>query len=433
MTERSPRLLSVNSYHYHRGGADNVYFQHAALMEGLGWQNAFFAMHYPQNLPTEWSRYFADEIQIGHDYTLAQKAVKATQVVWSFDAQRKLRRLLADFRPDVAHLHNIYHHLSPSILPVLRKAGVPVVLTAHDLKIACPNNKMYNALGVCERCKGGRFLNVVRHRCVQDSRAASAIVAVEAMVARWSRAYLDNVDRIVVPSRFFLEKFVEWGWPRDRFVHVPNWIDAARFAFDPAPGDYLLYLGRLTEEKGVATAVDAARRAGVRLRLAGDGPMMPALRETLAADAGRVELLGFRRGEELANLVRGARAVVVPSEWYENAPLSVLESMAAGKPVIGARIGGIPELIDDGRTGWLFRAADVDGLADLMRSVVAMPDASIAAMGREARARVERDYSRDGYSEAVLSLYASIGVRAAQSAPSASTGRRATAASEAAM
>jgi glycosyltransferase involved in cell wall biosynthesis len=406
-----PRLLSVNSYHYPRGGADNVYFRHAALMEELGWRNAYFAMHHPRNLATEWSRFFVDEIEFGHAYSLAQKVVKAGQVIWSFEAQRRLRRLLAEFRPDVAHLHNIYHHLSPSILPVLRKAGVPTVMTAHDLKIACPSNKMYNASGVCERCRGGRVHNVVRFRCVQGSLAASAVVAAEAVVNGTLRSYRDNVDRIVVPSRFFLEKFVEWGWPREMFRYVPNWLDATRIESDPRPGGYFLYLGRLSPEKGVDTLIRAARQAGVRLAVAGDGPMRAGLEALAGGAAGRIEFLGFRSGDELARILRGARAVVAPSACYENAPLSVLEALAAGKPLIGSRIGGIPELVDEGRTGWLFPAGDVDALAGLLGEVSATPDATLEAMGREGRARVERDFSRSGYVEAMLDLYAQIGVK----------------------
>lgn len=423
-TDAAPRLLSINSYHYHRGGADNVYFQHALLMESLGWRNAFFAMHHPDNLVSEWSRFFVDEIQFGHSYSLGQKVVKATKVIWSFEAQRQLRRLLAEFRPDVAHLHNIYHHLSPSILPVLRKAGVPTVMTAHDLKIACPNNKMYNASGVCERCKGGRVYNVVRFRCVQDSLAASAIVAAEAAVNGVLSSYRNNVDRIVVPSRFFLEKFVEWGWPRTMFRYIPNWLDVSRIEAEPRPGGYFLYLGRLASEKGVVTLLRAAKQAGVRLVVAGDGPMRPTLEAMAEGATDRIELVGFRRGDELARIVRGARAVVAPSEWYENAPLSVLEALAAGKPLIGSRIGGIPELIDEGRSGWLFPAGNVDALADLLLKVSAMPDATLAAMGQEGRARVGRDFGRQNHIDAMLSLYSELGVRMPRLAIPASTDRR---------
>ncbi len=414
----SPRLLSINSYHYHRGGADNVYFQHAELMQRHGWENAFFSMHHPRNLPSDWSAYFVDEIEFGHAYPLAQKVSKAIKVVYSVEAQRKLRALLAAWRPDVAHLHNIYHHLSPSILPVLRKAGVPAVMTAHDLKIACPNNKMYNETGVCERCKGGQYAQLIAHRCIKDSLAASTVVALEAVVHRLLGSYGDNLERIIVPSRFFLSKFVEWGWPAERFAYIPNWIDADAIQTDDRAGDYFLYLGRLAPEKGIETLVRACVLAGVKLAVAGDGPLMSGLQAMLRDGAGNVRLFGHCEGDQLATLVRGARAVVVPSQWYENAPLSVLESFAAAKPVIGSRIGGIPELIDEGRTGWLVEPGDVAALVSVLLMVNALPDASVRAMGRAARARVERDFHRRGYLASMLALYDAIGVRCASAGAS---------------
>lgn len=405
-----PRLLNVNSYHYPRGGADKVYFEHAALMASQGWGNAFFAMKHPRNLPSEWSRHFVDEIEFGHDYSPLEKLRKAATAVWSLEARRRLRALLQDFAPDVAHLHNIYHHLSPSILPVLAQAGVPSVLTAHDLKLACPNNKMYAGDAICERCRGGRYLSVVTQRCMKDSLALSTVVALEAWLHRALGSY-EHVDRIVVPSRFFIDKFVEWGWPRERLVHVPNWVDCDGTVPAYRPGDYFLYIGRLAIEKGVDTLVKAALAAGVRLRVAGDGPMRSTLAAMIAPAPGQVELMGHCSGESLAGLVRGARAVVVPSQWYENAPLSVLESFAAGKPVIGAQIGGIPELIDAGETGWLFKPGDVDALATTLGRVQATPDEAIARMGRAARRRAALDFSRDRYLTSMLAVYASIGVR----------------------
>lgn len=407
-----PRLLNVNSYHYRRGGSDVVYLEHAALMASLGWSTAFYAMQHPKNLATPWSRFFIDELEFDHPYPPWRKLAMAGKVVYSFEAQRRLRALLAEFPADVAHLHCIYHHHSPSILPVLREAGVPVVMTAHDLKIACPAYKMLNDAGVCERCRDGSVLNVVRHRCVRGSLAASAVVAIESALHRRLDTYRRHLDRVVVPSRFFLEKFVEWGWPRERFVHIPNYVDASRFRPDAAPGSYFLYAGRLAPEKGLATLLRAARQAGVALRIAGSGPSEAALKSLHATLGGDVQFLGFRSGEDLHSLMRGARAVVLPSEWYENAPMSVLESMALGKPVIGARIGGIPELIVDGETGWTFESRDAQALAERLRQVAAQDAASLAAMGRAARARVERRFHRAAYTEATLALYASLGVKA---------------------
>ncbi|CAN7363682.1 glycosyltransferase family 4 protein [Duganella sp. LjRoot269] len=409
---KNKKLLSINNYHYRRGGSDVVYLEHAALMEELGWDNAFFSMQHPNNLPSDWSRYFVDELEFGHSYSLANKISMAAKAVYSFEAQRKLTRLLADYQPSIAHLHCIYHHLSPSILPTLAKAGVPVVMTAHDLKIACPAYKMLNDEGICERCRDGSVLNVVRHRCVRGSLGASAIVAVESGLQRRMQTYRRYLDKVVVPSRFFMEKFVEWGWPREQFVYIPNYVDASRFAPHYAAGDYFLFFGRLAPEKGVATLLRAAAAAGVRLKIAGTGPIQEQLHALNAELGGAAEFLGYQSGAALHTLIQQARAVVLPSEWYENAPMSVLESCAFGKPVIGADIGGIPEMIEPGQTGWTFPSRDVASLTALLAQVQAMPDSALEQCGRAARAMVEQRFNRDGYVAATLQLYADLGVNA---------------------
>lgn len=413
MVPHVSRLLSINNYHYRRGGSDAVYLDHAALMEEQGWRNGFFSMNHPKNVETPWSKYFVDEIEFGYAYSVGQKLAMAAKVVYSFEAQRKLRRLLNDFPADLAHLHCIYHHLSPSIMPTLREAGVPVVMTAHDLKIACPAYKMLNSGGVCERCRSGSVLNVLRHRCVRGSLAASAIVAVESGVQRFMQTYRRHLDRVVVPSLFFLEKFVEWGWPRQQLVYIPNYVDAAAFTPEFEAGSYFLYFGRMAPEKGVSALLRASNAAGVTLKLAGTGPELESLQALNADLGGQAEFLGYRSGQELHDLIRSARAVVLPSEWYENAPMSVLESFALGKPVIGARIGGIPEMVSDGDVGWTFKSGDVSELGELMKEVACMSNGEIERMGRSARALVAERFSRQRYVDSMINLYADLGVKVA--------------------
>lgn len=406
-----PNLLSINNYHYRRGGSDVVYLDHAALMGEQGWSNGFFAMQHPGNFETPWSKYFIDEIEFGHDYSTGQKLAMASKVVYSFEAQKKLNRLLQDFPADVAHLHCIYHHLSPSIIPTLRDAGVPVVMTAHDLKIACPAYKMLNDTGICEKCKGGNLFNVVKHRCVRGSLAASAIVMIESGLHRRLNTYQGKLDRVVVPSRFFMEKFIEWGWSREKFAYIPNYVDSTRFEPGFDAGDYFLYFGRLAPEKGVATLMRAAKAAGVKLKIAGTGPIEDKLHALQAELCGDIEFLGYRSGTELHNLIRGARAMVLPSEWYENAPMSVLESFALGTPVVGANIGGIPEMVVNGQTGWTFESRNTDELAALLSRLAAMPSAHIAQVGQAARDHVATNFNRAGYLQATLALYADLGVK----------------------
>ncbi|MGV8934447.1 MAG: glycosyltransferase family 4 protein [Gallionellaceae bacterium] len=405
-----PSILSINNYHYFRGGSDAVYLGHAALLEEHGWRIGFFSMRHPRNFETSWSKYFIDEIEFGHEYSIGQKLAMAAKVVYSFEAQKKLQQLLQDFPADVAHLHCIYHHLSPAIISTLKDAGVPVVMTAHDLKIACPAYKMLNSTGVCEKCKGGNLLNVLQHRCVRDSLAASAIVMVESVVHRMLNTYKGKLDKVVVPSRFFMEKFIEWGWPPSKFAYIPNYVDASRF--DPVfdAGDYFLYFGRLAPEKGVATLMRAAKAAGVKLKIAGTGPIEADLHALQAELNGDIEFLGYRSGADLHNLIRQARAMVLPSEWYENAPMSVLESFALGTPVVGARIGGIPEMVIDGETGWTFESRNTDELSALLSRLTAMPNEQLAKAGRTARNHVATNFNQAGYLQATLSMYADLGV-----------------------
>lgn len=404
------RLLSINTYNYRRGGSDAVFFEHDAMFRALGWGTAVMTMHHPKNEPSQWSEFFVDEIEFGHAYGPLQKLSMAGKVIYSLEARRKLDKLLDRFRPDVAHVHCIYHHISPSVLPLLKERGIPVVMTAHDLKLCCPAYKMLNRGGICEKCKGGNLLNVALNRCVRDSLAVSSLVMVESSVHRLLGLYRNNLDRIVVPSEFFRDKHIEWGWPADKLVYIPNYVHAERFTPRFEPGDYFFYFGRLALEKGVATLIRAAARAGVRLCIAGTGPEEAALK-TLAADVGgNIEFLGFVSGEPLWTLVRESRAVVLPSEWYENASMSVLEAYASGKPVIGARIGGIPEQIREGETGWLFESSSVDELADMLSQIEGQPDAEIATMGRKARRLVEEKFNESEYIDRMLNLYESLGV-----------------------
>jgi glycosyltransferase involved in cell wall biosynthesis len=406
------KILNINSYHYRRGGSDVVYLEHAQLLSELGWESGFFSMSHPKNFDTPWSKYFIDELEFGSDYSAVQKISMAIKSIYSFEAQKKLRVLIDEFKPDIAHSHCIYHHLSPSIFPVLKERGIPSVMTAHDLKIACPAYKMLNNSGICEKCKSGSVLNVVKNKCIRNSLAASAIVTIESAIQRHFEIYKRNLDAVVVPSKFFMNKFVEWGWSKDRFTYIPNYVDSEAFEPNFMPGDYFLYFGRLAPEKGVATLIKAAIAAKVKVKIVGTGPIESELKElhnALGHDS-NIEFLGYKSGSELHDLIWQSRAVVLPSEWYENAPMSVLESFAMGKPVIGADIGGIPEMVLHGQTGWTFESANVLALTELLSNVKASSADSLATLGKNARDFVSSNFTRKRYTEEILSLYSRLGV-----------------------
>lgn len=399
-------VLLLNSYHYRRGGADVVYLETGELLEGAGWRTMHFAMRHPENEPSPWSEYFVEEIEFGRTGGFGQTLRAASKVVWSFEAQRKVSALVRAERPAVAHAHCVYHHLSPSVFPALKSLGVPTIMTAHDLKIACPAYKMLSGGEVCERCRGGRVWNVVRRSCIHGSRAASALIAVESALHKSIGVYRRHVDWVIAPSLFYRDKLAEWGYPAEKIVHIPNYVDAARFGPPGPPGRGVAYFGRLAPEKGLATLIAAAALSGVEVTLIGSGPAEERLRALAARAAAPVVFAGRLSGEALWDRVRAARAVALPSEWYENAPMSVLEAYALGKPVIGADIGGIPELVIAGETGWMFPSGDAGALASRLTAAETAPDTVIADMGAAARARLADGFRRDDHLGALSDLYA---------------------------
>jgi glycosyltransferase involved in cell wall biosynthesis len=308
----------------------------------------------------------------------------------------------------------VYHHISPSIFGLLKTRGVPSVLTLHDLKIACPAYKMLTHDGICERCKGGSLRNVVRHRCIKESGMLSALVMLESSVHRVLGSYAKNIDRFITPSRFYSDKLVEWGWPRERFVHIPNFVDLTRtLPGKCAPGRSFVFAGRLAKEKGLSTFIRAVALAGVTGWIVGSGPEEKSLHQLAKECNADIKFFGYRSGEELFDIIRAARSLVLPSEWYENAPMSIMEAYGLERPVIGARIGGIPELVKEGETGALFESGDADALAQVMASFANMADDAILQMGKAGRAWMEHDFTAMQYRRRLQALYLDLGVNIA--------------------
>lgn len=407
-----PKLLNINTYHYRRGGSDVVYLDHGALFEQDGWESGYFAMHHPKNLPTPWSRFFVDEIELGHSYSVARKLSIAKSIIHSNAHARAINALLDFFPADIAHVHLIRHHIAPNIFTELRKRKVPIVLTAHDLKLCCPAYRMHDGEKICEACKPSALYNCTLKRCMHGSLPLSMLITTESMIHRVSGAYRNQIDRVICPSRFYLEKHVEWGWSREQLIYIPNDFDVPSATDEiPRPGNYLCYFGRLSFEKGLGTVVKACAAAGMPLQLVGEGPELEALQQ-LSADVGAdVVFHGRQTGDALFSVVRGARVCVLASEWYENAPKGILEAFGLGKAVIGADIGGISEMIEHGRTGWLVSMGNVEELANTLREIKSAPDEVIAEIGGNARDFVRREFSTQLYLSRMKALYAELGVK----------------------
>ncbi|NKJ02918.1 glycosyltransferase [Novosphingobium sp. SG707] len=405
-----PKLLNMNAYHYRRGGSDVVYLEHGALFEQRGWDCGYMAMQHPKNDPTPWSRYFVPEIEMGHDYSLLRKVAIAKEVIYSTDHVRSVNRLLDDFPADIAHIHILRHHVAANIFPAMQKRGVRIVLTAHELKLLCPAYRMHDGQAICEDCKPNAVWHCTIKRCMHGSLALSGLISVESAVHRMMGYYRKYLDRIICPSRFYLEKHVEWGWPREKLIYIPNDFDVPPLQQVPAPGDYLCYFGRLSFEKGLVTVIKAAAAAGMPLQLVGEGPEEPKLRELAAETGAQVVFHGRQTGEALFSVVSNARACVLAAEWYENAPKSVLEAFGLGKVVIGADIGGITEMIRPGETGFLFPSKDALALAQVLRELRDVSDERLIEMGAKAARFASTEFSTDLYFRRMEALYAELGV-----------------------
>lgn len=379
------------------------------LFRAKGWKVVPFAMQHKENLVDPFSEYFVEEIEFGQSYGPVETIVKAGKVIYSLEAREKLNRLLDKPQPHISHLHNIYHHISPSILSVFKERDIPVVMTMHDLKIACPAYKMLTHDGVCERCKGGKLSNVIRHRCIKGSLAASTLVYAEAVVHSKLDSYMKGLDRLIAPSRFIMEKMAEWGIPRERMTYIPNAIPNSPVS-SRSSADRFIYIGRLAEEKGLVTLIRAIAATRLKLTVVGTGPEEEKLKLLAQQISAGVEFVGYKKPVEAMALLRASRALVLPSEWYENAPISILEAYREGIPVIGAAIGGITEMVRDGCTGFTFTSGSVAELSDALLSCADMSTQELDIMGGRAREVFESEYSQEVQYEALTSLYQELGV-----------------------
>ena len=367
---------------------------------------AQFAMRSPNNLPSIWSKYFVSTI----DYNNADPIYNirnAFKIIYSMEASQNIKRLISSFRPDISHLHIFQHQLSPSILPVLKYHGIPIIYTAHDLKSICPNYKMLSHNCVCELCKGQDFYHCFFNRCTKNSAAKSLINVIE-MYVHNLMSYYDLIDLVITPSSFYRDKLIQYRFPKEKVAHIPNFVDVDKF--DPffVPDSYFLYCGRLSEEKGLITLINSMKNVkSGRLLIAGNGPLENSIQQ-LVNNLGlkNIELLGFLDKSRLKSLFQKSLFTILPSEWYENGPMSLLESFAYGKPVIGSNIGGIPEHIDDGINGLLFEPKNSDQLAEKINWMMDNKTKSIE-MGKAAREKAELQYSKDLHIRKILNIYSS--------------------------
>jgi len=397
------KIVLANKYFFAKGGAETVYFQERSFLRSAGVQVVDFSMLDQRNEQSDFTPYFVENKDYhAHPRSPVSTVVTALTLIHSPQAVRRIKALIHREKPDLLHCHNVYHQLTPSIIRAAKDLGVPVVLTLHDFKVVCPVHSQSCGGKPCTACETGDLYNVVRRRCSEGSLGRSTLLYAETLFERWLGSYA-CVDRVIAPSGFIRDAVTRWRFPKERVSLLYNGVDPVRFTVSRKRGGYALFLGRLSVEKGLITLAQAQLGTDVRVVVAGTGP----LEETLRRSYPQLELVGHRSGEALSDLVAGASFIVLPSLVHENCPMSVLEAMAAGKAVIASRIGGIPELVIEGRTGLLFEPGNAQDLRQRMVSLAADETAQ-ACMGCDARAEVERNFSLSRHNETLLRIYESV-------------------------
>jgi glycosyltransferase involved in cell wall biosynthesis len=400
------KVLLVNKFLWRSGGTESVVMFEKDLLEEAGHSVAVFAMSDPRNEPSPWSAHFAQRRRYESKNPI-ERARNAAASVYSLDARRRLRSLLREFKPDVAHLHNVYHQLSLSVIDELRRSRVPMAMTLHDYKCVCPNYRLLARDGICHRCVDGSPLNAVRYRCLKDSLLVSAVAATEAYVARVGRQYA-KVDYFFAPSAFMREVAVRGGLPPERVEVLRNVVPLPepRTAEIQRPARFV-FMGRLVAEKGASVLVDAAAltRENLAVEIYGTGPLEDTLRRE--AVGGRVVIHGHVDQDGLRAALAQATAHVLPSTWLENCPMSILEAAAASIPTIGTTLGGTPELIVDGKTGLLVPPDDAVALAKAMDELAAEP-ARAAQLGTSAYARLREEHDAELHVGRLLDVFAQL-------------------------
>lgn len=395
----------VNKFFYIKGGSETYYFTLKRLLEKKGHQVIDFSMNDERNLETKYSDYFVRHIDYHDDMNFVSKVKAAINIIYSYEAKNSFEKLVKATEPDIVHLHIFQHQISPSILDVVKKYQIPTVYTAHDLKMVCLNYKMMHHGKICEKCKNKKYYHCFLNKCVKNSLLKSCVNTAEGYFHKWRHSY-DVIDEIITPSDFYRKKLIEFGIDSKHIYHIPNFTDSKVLKVNRLIDyeKYYLYFGRLSEEKGVLTLLDAFRENTLCLKIVGTGPLEEKIKNfILQNNIKNIELLGFMSGQELTDIVANAKAVFIPSEWYENGPYSAIEALQLSRPIIGANIGGIPELVNG--NGFLYKNGNVNSLCDVLKLFEKQSLKEYQAMKQKSWVIYNRFYTQQAHYEALSEIY----------------------------
>lgn len=402
------KVLLVNKFHYMKGGSEKYYFTLAEALEKKGHEVVFFAMQDGQNKPCKQEKYFVSASSVNGG--IKSKINMVLHVAYSKEAYKKMKALLCAEKPDLVILNLVHKQLTLSVIDAVKDydKNLPVFWTMHDLITICPSYTMLNGNGeICEACSGGDFSHCKKNRCIRGSRLMSALSVHEAKFIK-KRGLYNKVDLYICPSEFYAEKLSAAKFTTAPVICMRNPLPVeTSYEVNAQDGGYILYFGRLSKEKGVQTLIDAVKNLNTKLLILGTGPEEQKLKNyALQNNIANVEFKGFIQGEELKNYIRGCRAAVLPSEWYENGPYSAMEAMALGKPLIVSNKGGLPELVKEGVNGYIFSGKQ--DLADKIEKICKLSPEEYAKLCENSCAAAKSLFDPSAYVEKLEQLKGNI-------------------------
>lgn len=400
------KILLVNKFHWNKGGSEKYYFELGQLLKQHGHEVAYFSMEDEKNIITGDKEYFVPKFDLNNSSKLS-----ALNVIYNRKNKKIMEKVLDDFKPDIVHLNNFQRQLSASIINPIKKRNIPIVFTAHDVQAICPAITMLDGQGhVCSKCMGGKYLNCFKKKCNKNSTMKSLLGTIEGYYYRLKKIYSKKIDYIITPSEFYKEKFVNDGISSKKIEAIHNSIDVNLYNIETNDEGYALYFGRLSKEKGILNLIESFSKLETgKLYIAGEGPEKENITKFIQNNKlqDRIKLLGFLNSEQMKEKISKCKFVVVPSIWYENCPYSVLETLAIGKPVIGSNMGGIPELVNDGENGYIYKFDDINELSEKMNKLFT-DDKLVTKFSKKSKQLAIESYNKEEYYKKLMKIYKKI-------------------------
>ena len=406
------KILQINVFNYRRGGAETVYLNTSQYLRDLGHDVINFTLKWEENYPSKYEKYFPESK--GTRKGIFRQINNAFNYFYHIEAAKKIEQLIIDERPEIAQIHLIWGQISPSILPVLKRYNIPVIFTIHDYRIVCPAYTFRSRKGeICEKCGNGAFYNCFLNNCTKGNYIYSAMMGMEQYFRNAFFNPAKYADGILYVSNFaknIHEKYMPALKEKTSIV-LYNVSDHIFDTKEVNGNDkYFLFFGRLSKEKGITSLIETFKDLpDIKLKIVGTGPEESTLKKLVASyGANNIEFLGYKTGKDLHKVIREAYFTLVPSEWYENNPLTIIESYSAWIPVIGSRIGGIPEIIEDGKTGYIFEARNVEQLRNCIIKANNLSKEEYAQFCKNTNDFALTYFNPEKYSASLVNLYKQI-------------------------